>query len=78
MYPLAETDEGIEMTYSKPKMRNGKLWAQVCVERFCDINFQSAWCILPEYRWEDVDGFTDEELEMLTAEIKKREHLIFK
>jgi len=38
--------------------------------------FHHATCYLPEYRWEDISGFTEEEISRLTEVIESTAHLI--
>ncbi len=35
----------------------------VAIERPRDWEFDSARCLLPAYRWSDIDGFTEKEIE---------------
>ena len=38
---------------------------KVCFEKPIDGGFQSATCWLPDYRWENVEGYSPEEIDRL-------------
>jgi hypothetical protein len=38
--------------------------------------FHNAWCILPEYKWEKINGFSDDEIKKYQRIIKSVAHLI--
>ena len=38
--------------------------------------FHHATCYLPEYRWEDIEGFSNEEVEYLQGILRDNAHLI--
>ena len=49
----------------------------VAVERPVDMGFDSARCILPSFKWSDVEGFTEAEMKALDALVRDNSPLIF-
>ena len=49
----------------------------VAVERPVDMGFDSARCILPSFKWSDVEGFTKAEMKALDALVRDNSPLIF-
>lgn len=49
----------------------------VGVERPVDMGFDSARCLLPAYRWYDVDGFSDDEIAELDRLVRDNAPFIF-
>lgn len=50
---------------------------EIVIERPRDWGFDSARCIMPAYRWLDVDGFSDEDIERLGSFLRDNAPLIF-
>lgn len=48
------------------------------IERPKDMGFDSAECLMPAYRWGNISGFTDEEVERFDAFLHNNAPLIFK
>ena len=40
--------------------------------------FHNAWCILPKFRWEEIDGYSDDDIKRFQEIIKPSEQLILK
>ena len=60
MYPFLTLDDGTEIVHSQI-LEQGKV--KVYVEKAdAKDGFHHATCFLPEYRWEDVFGFTQEDI----------------
>lgn len=49
----------------------------IAIERPRDWGFDSAWCLLPEYRWSEVDGFSQEEVTHLEEFLRNNAPLIY-
>ena len=49
---------------------------KVYIERPVFGGFKSASCILPQYKWEDVAGFSQNDVEKLQIIIQNNAHLI--
>lgn len=50
----------------------------VRIERPRDMGFDSAECLMPAYRWDNVDGFTTEEVGAFDEFLHNNAPLIFK
>ncbi len=50
---------------------------EVVIERPRDWGFDSARCLMPAYRWHDVDGFTEDDLARLESFLRDNAPLIF-
>lgn len=60
MYPFLTLDDGTEIVHSQ-MLEQGKV--KVYIEKAdAKDGFHHATCILPEYRWEDIFGFTQEDI----------------
>ncbi len=73
MYPFLTLNDGTEIVHSE--MQKDRT-VRVFVELPTDDSFKNAYCILPEYRWEEINGFSEEEIKRYQHEIEKVEHLI--
>ena len=76
MYPFLTLDDKTEIVHSE-MYTNGsvKVYMERPNEKDC---FHYATCYLPEYRWEDIFGFTEKEIERLKEVIESTAHLILK
>lgn len=74
MYPFLTLDDGAEIVHSE-MLDNGsvKVYIEKPDEKDC---FHHATCFLPEYRWEDVFGFSNEEMARYLEVIESTAHLI--
>jgi len=74
MYPFMTLDDATEIVHSEmlPDHR-----VKVYIEK-PDANdcFHSAVCYLPDYTWQDVHGFTAEEVERYQKFLESTAHLI--
>ena len=49
---------------------------KVYIEKPIEGGFQHATCYLPSYRWEEIKGFTDQEVQKLERLLQNNAHLI--
>lgn len=77
LYPFMTLPDETEIVHSENYYENGMEHVRVEVERPVVGGFCSAECILPEYKWYNVKGFTDEEITQLEGIIKSLAHVIF-
>ena len=74
MYPFLTLDDGTEIVHSQI-LEQGKV--KVYVEKAdAKDGFHHATCFLPEYRWEDVFGFTQEDIARYQRIIENSANLI--
>ncbi len=65
LYPFMTLPDDTEIVHSESYMSEGKERVKVCIEKPVDYGFKSATCLLPDYRWEKVEGFSKEEIDAL-------------
>lgn len=74
MYPFLTLDDGTEIVHSEMRPDGTvKVYMEKPDEKNC---FHHAACYLPDYRWEDVFGFSEGELCHLRDVIESTAHLI--
>lgn len=74
MYPFLQLDDGTEIVHSNT-LPNGEV--KVYIEKPDAVDgFHHAVCFLPGYRWEDVSGFSPEEVQRLQEVLESTAHLI--
>ncbi len=76
MYPFMTLDDGTEIVHSE-KLQDGqvKVYLEKPDEKDC---FHHAACYLPAYRWEDIYGFTNEDMDRYRDLIESTAHLILR
>ena len=62
LYPFMTLPDETEIVHSESILSEGRELVKVCVEKPVDYGFKSATCWLPDYRWENVVGYTQEEI----------------
>ena len=73
-YPFLQLDDGTEIVHSEMLPGNQ---VRVYIEKpDASDGFHNAVCYLPEYRWENVNGFSQKELSDYQAIIESVAHLI--
>ena len=74
MYPFLQLDDGTEIVHSD-MLPNGEV--KVYIEKPDAVDgFHHAVCFLPGYRWEDVSGFSPEEVQRLQEVLESTANLI--
>ena len=74
MYPYMTLNDGTEITHSEMKA-DGRVKVYFKTPDEID-GFHSAVCWLPEYIWEDIRGYTEEELARFNQLLVNNAHLI--
>ncbi len=74
MYPFMTLNDGTEIVHSDMQ-ENGtvKVYIEKPDEKYC---FRHATCWLPQYRWEDIYHFGDEEIKKFQEIIKSSNLLL--
>jgi hypothetical protein len=75
MYEYLRLGDDTQISYSAVR-EDGTVY--VTVEQPVDFGFHSATCLLPAYRWVEVDGFTSEELDWYQQFLRNNAPLIMK
>ncbi len=74
MYPFLQTADGTEIVHSEMRPDGS---VKVYVEKPDALDgFHNAVCLLPDYRWETINGFSDAEIADYQAMIASVAHLI--
>ena len=77
MHPFMELNDGTQIVHSDVMYdETGKEVVEVYVEKPINLGFKSAYCYLPAYKWDKVDGFDEEEMRQLEEIIQSTAHLI--
>lgn len=74
MYPFLTLDDGTEIVHSEMGLDGKvKVYMEKPDEKDC---FHHATCYLPGYRWEDIFGFSENEITRFQEVIESTAHLI--
>ena len=74
MYPFMTLNDDTEITHSEMKP-DGKV--KVYIETPDNFGgFHSATCWLPEYKWENIDGFSPEDIQYFQELLESVAHII--
>ncbi len=72
MHKFIELNDGTQIVHSDVMYDEaGKEFVEMYVEKPIMLGFKSAYCYLPAYKWDKVDGFDDEEIKQLEDIIRK-------
>lgn len=74
MYPYMTLNDDTEITHSE-MTEDGRVKVYIETPDEND-GFHNATCWLPEYRWENIFGYSEEELEYFKKLVKNNAHLI--
>ena len=73
MYPFIQLEDNTEIVHSEILFDNK---VKVYIEKPIDGGFKSATCYLPEYKWDEITGFTDDEINKYQKIIESTAHLM--
>ncbi len=74
MYPYLTLNDGTEITHSE-MMSDGRVKVYIETPDAKD-GFHNAVCWLPDYKWENVSGYSDEEMIFFKELIRNNAHTI--
>ena len=75
LYPFMTLDD-TEIVHSEAYLDNGKEVVRVEIEKPINGGFASAVVYLPDYRWENIAGFSQTEIDYFTELIESVAHVI--
>ncbi len=76
IYPFMTLNDKTEIVHSEMKPDGSvKVYMETPDEKLC---FKHATCYLPSYQWEDVTGYTSEEIAYFQEVIESTAHLILR
>lgn len=79
MYPFMELNDGTCIVHSEALSENGKERVKVYIEKpDAELGFRHATCWLPDYTWEDIEGFSDAEIKYLKEFVESTASVIIK
>ena len=76
LYPFMTLNDETEIVHSEIIEKDGRETVKVVIEKPVMNGFHSAMCWLPDYRWENVKGFTPPEIQEYQAFIASVAHVI--
>ncbi len=77
LYPFITLPDETEIVHSESSFSDGKEIVKVCIEKPVDYGFKSATCWLPDYRWDNIEGYTEEEIAELQDLIQSLAAVIY-
>ena len=78
MYPYMTLSDETEIVHSQLNEDKGIKKVIVNFERPTDNGFDSARCELPEYKWTEKEGYSDEEIAFFEKLLHSNAHLLYK
>lgn len=78
MYPFMTLADHTEVVHSESYFEDGEETVKVYFERPVWGGFQSAECYLPSYRWDNINGFSEEEIAEFQKYLKSVSHIIIR
>ena len=78
MYPFMTLNDETEIVHSQLIEDKGIKKVIVNFERPTDNGFDSARCELPEYKWTEKEGYSDEEIAFFEKLLHSNAHLLYK
>lgn len=78
MYPYLTLEDETEIVHSQIINDNGIEKVEVHFERPTENGFDSARCVLPEYKWLFNEGYSKEEIKFFEELLMNNAHLIYK
>ncbi len=62
LYPFMTLNDETEIVHSESMIKDGREQVKVVIEKPVFGGFHSAVCWLPDLRWEQIQGFSQEEI----------------
>lgn len=75
-YSFMTLPDETEIVHSEVIMDEGKERVKVCIEQPVTDGFHSATCWLPDYRLEEIQGFSEKEITEYQRLVQKMSHVI--
>ncbi len=76
LYPFMTLADETEIVHSESMEKDGKEQVKVVIEKPVAGGFHSAVCWLPDYRWENVQGFAPDEITAYQDMLQSLSHVI--
>lgn len=78
MYTYVTLPDDTLITHSHLIVEGDRQYVKVHFECPVEGGFKSARCVLPEYRWEFNEGYTDAEINFFKEFLENNAHLLFR
>lgn len=78
MYLFMQLEDKTEIVHSNIINDEKGEHVKVYFEKPIFDGFQSATCYLPEYQWEDIEGFSNDDIERFQEILESTAHLIIR
>ncbi len=78
LYPFMTLNDNTEIVHSEPLNKDGREQVKVIIETPVYSGFHSAVCYLPSYSWEDINGFSPDEISRFQTLIESVSHVIIR
>ena len=78
LYPFMTLEDNTEIVHSESYTENGIEKVRVEIEKPVEGGFHSAECVLPEYTWQNVQGFSENDIDELQDIIVPLAHIIIR
>ncbi len=78
MYPYMTLADETEIVHSQIIEEEGKQKVIVNFERPTEEGFDFARCELPDYKWTEREGYSDEEMVIFEELLRHNAHLLYK
>lgn len=76
LYPFMTLNDNTEIVHSELLQKDGREQVKVCIEKPVYGGFHDAVCWLPDYKWEGIKGFTEEEIHSYQELLESVAHII--
>jgi hypothetical protein len=76
MYPFMTLDDGTVVVHSEAILHGDKESVKVYFEKPVVGGFNSAVCWLPAYRWEDIVGFSQSDIDKYQSFLETVAHVV--
>ena len=71
-------NDNTEIVHSESIEKDGKEQVEVRIEKPVKGGFHTATCWLPDYKWTEQQGYSDEEIAMFEELLHSNAHLLYK
>lgn len=78
LYPFMTLEDNTEIVHSESYFEGNKEHVRVEIEKPVAGGFASAECVLPEYKWNNVRGFSESEIKALQELLESVAHIIIR
>lgn len=76
LFPFLTLNDGTEIVHSELIHKDDHDQVKVVIEKTVDGGFNSAVCWLPDYKWENIIGFSPDEINDLKELLSSVSHVI--